>query len=236
MRWDRDICRTVELTGAFSIWRNDARMRGKTGELLHHFDASGVCEDLPLTLTVRSELPLLDDPRLILCLTFSNSCHQKKLDFKCSLSQWIYWDGNLCPESALSCCCWIFFSLTSAERHSYPSVTGSSSVSGIVVFQFIPRPFQLERKHLWVHLKVALSVCPCASDTFLHKQEMWPAWVQLVWRLFLPTGGSNSCTSIKFHNPSFSYWQHPNSHPSNVKLCSEFSLKCRTDNWAIVYP
>lgn len=59
--------------------------------------------------SVRSELPLLDDPRLILCLTFSNSCHQKKLDFKCSLSQWTYWDGNLCPESALRCCCWIFF-------------------------------------------------------------------------------------------------------------------------------
>lgn len=78
VRWDRDICRTIELTGAFSIWRNDTRMRGKTGELSNHFDASGVCDDLPLTLTVRSELPLSDDPRLILPLTFSNSCHQKE--------------------------------------------------------------------------------------------------------------------------------------------------------------
>lgn len=42
VRWDRDICRTIKLTGAFSNWRSDARTREKTGERLHHFDASGV--------------------------------------------------------------------------------------------------------------------------------------------------------------------------------------------------
>lgn len=130
--------------------------------------------DLSLTLAVRSKLPLSDDPRLILCLTFSNSSHRKKLDFKCSLSRWTYWGGNLCPESAMRCCCCcrIFFSLISAEKHSYQSVTGNSSVSGTTLFYFIPRPFKLDRKTWWVHLKVALSVCLCVSDvcTFLHKR------------------------------------------------------------------
>lgn len=42
VRWDRDICPTTKLTGALSIWRNDARMRGEPGKLLPCFDTSGV--------------------------------------------------------------------------------------------------------------------------------------------------------------------------------------------------
>lgn len=179
VRWDRDICRTIQLTGAFSIWRNDVRMRGKTGELIHHVDASGVWDDLLLTLSVRSKLPLSDVPRLILCLTFSHSSHQKKLDLNalypsgpteiatCVLNQ--LWDAAAAAAAGF------FSSLISAERHSCQTLTGSSSISGTTLFHFITKSFKLDRKTWWVHLKVALSVCLCASDvcTFLHKRERY---------------------------------------------------------------
>lgn len=174
VRWVCDICRTINLTGAFIIWRNDARMRGKTGELLHHFDASGVWDDLSLTLAVRSKLPLSDDPRLILCLTFSNSSHRKKLDFKCSLSRWTYWGGNLCPESALSCCCCRIFFLPHFSGEAFlPNCDRKQQRFWHHSLLFHSKTLQAWQKKHGEYIWKLLFLYVCVSvmfATFLHKR------------------------------------------------------------------